>query len=131
MYPNMTKFLPFYFDDKGFFQNDKSFMITGNNIGFLTAFLNSSLFKFCFINNFPELEGGTKELRKIFLDKIPVLQVNCNIDNAFGKKIIQIQDLKQESLPTKDIEIELDNMIFDLYQLTTEERDTIGFIEIQ
>lgn len=38
MYPNMTKFLPFYLDDKGFVQNDKSFMITGENIAYLTAF---------------------------------------------------------------------------------------------
>jgi hypothetical protein len=131
MYPNMTKFLPFYFDSKGFFQNDKSFMITGENIGFLTAFLNSSLFKFCFIDNFPELQGGTRELRKIFLDKIPVIKVDMNIDNIFMKKIIQIQNLKQEFLPTRDIEIELDNIIFDLYQLTQEEREMIGFIEIQ
>jgi hypothetical protein len=71
MYPNMTKFLPFYLDDEKFLQNDKSFMITGNNLAYLTAFLNSSLFKYCFIDNFPELQGGTRELRKIFLDKIP------------------------------------------------------------
>ena len=48
MYPNMTKYMPFYYDEKGFYQNDKSFMITGKHIPFLTAFLNSSLFKFCF-----------------------------------------------------------------------------------
>ena len=125
MYPNMTKFLPFYFDDKGFFQNDKSFMITGRNIGFLTAFLNSSLFKFCFIDNFPELQGGTRELRKIFLDKIPVIQVDNCTDGIFREKITRIQNLKQESLPIKDIEIELDNMIFDLYQLTIEEKETV------
>jgi hypothetical protein len=51
MYPNMTKFLPFYLDDKGFMQND-NFMITGKHLFYLTAFLNSSLFKYCFIDNF-------------------------------------------------------------------------------
>ena len=61
----MTKYIPFYFDDKGFYQNDKSFMITGCHVAYLTAFLNSSLFKFCFLDNFPELQGGTRELRKI------------------------------------------------------------------
>ena len=69
MYPNMTKYMPFYYDEKGFYQNDKSFMITGKHIPFLTAFLNSSLFKFCFRDNFPELLGGTRELRKIFFEK--------------------------------------------------------------
>ena len=69
MYPNMTKYIPFYYDEKGFYQNDKSFMITGNTVAYLTAFLNSSIFKYCFLNNFPELQGGTRELRKIFFDK--------------------------------------------------------------
>jgi hypothetical protein len=131
MYPNMTKFLPFYYDNKGFFQNDKSFMITGKNICFLTAFLNSSLFKFCFIDNFPELQGGTRELRKIFFDKIPVLQIDIDTDNIFKEKINHLQQLKQNHLPTKGIEIEIDNIIFDLYALTTEEKEEIGFIEIQ
>ena len=76
MYPNMTKYIPFYFDEKNFLQNDKSFMITGKHIAYLTAFLNSSIFKFCFLDKFPKLQGGTRELRKIFFDKIPVLKVS-------------------------------------------------------
>jgi hypothetical protein len=32
---------------------------------------------------------------------------------------------------SKSLEIEVDNMIFDLYGLDDEERKTIGFIEIQ
>ncbi|KAA6309301.1 hypothetical protein EZS27_039177, partial [termite gut metagenome] len=50
VYPNMTKFLPFYFDNLGFYQNDKSFMIIGKHLAYLTAFFNSSLFKYCFID---------------------------------------------------------------------------------
>ena len=79
----MTKFIPFYYDEKGFYQNDKSFMITGNHLAYLTAFLNSSLFKFCFLDNFPELQGGTRELRKIFFDKIPVLNVSDDVNDEF------------------------------------------------
>jgi len=131
IYPNMTKFLPFYLDNQGFFQNDKSFMIVGKNIAFLTAFLNSSIFKFCFLDNFPELQGGTRELRKIFFDKIPVLNVDNEIDEKFETKIIEIQKLKSQNIETQNIEIEIDNMIFDLYNLTDEEKKIIGFIEIQ
>jgi len=131
MYPNMTKFLPFYFDSQGFYQNDKSFMIVGKNIAYLTAFLNSSLFKYCFLDNFPELQGGTRELRKIFFDKIPVLNVNNETNKNFEYKILEIQDCKTKNTNTKIKEIEIDNMIFDLYNLTEEERKTIGFIEIQ
>ncbi len=126
MYPNMTKFLPFYYDKKGFFQNDKSFMITGEKIAFLTAFLNSSLFKKCFADNFPELQGGTRELRKIFFDKIPVMVVDEVIESEFQVLLEQIQ-----TQWNKNIAICIDQKIFDLYGLTTEERDAIGFIEIQ
>ncbi|SFE29748.1 TaqI-like C-terminal specificity domain-containing protein [Pedobacter antarcticus] len=131
VYPNMTKFLPFYLDDKGFLQNDKSFMIIGENIAYLTAFLNSSLFKYCFIDNFPELQGGTRELRKIFLDKIPVLQVSEKVNLEFEKRVMKLQELFMNKLSTKQMEIEIDEKIFDLYSLTEEERKIIGFIEIQ
>ena len=130
VYPNMTKFIPFYFDNNGFFQNDKSFMVVGKNIAFLTAFFNSSIFKYCFLDNFPELQGGTRELRKVFFDKIPVLQVNNKINNLFETKIIELQIKKEKNLDTKDEEIEIDNMIFELYQLSEKERNTIGYIEI-
>ncbi|MBP3408043.1 MAG: type II restriction endonuclease [Bacteroidaceae bacterium] len=125
MYPNMTKYIPFYFDKNGFYQNDKSFMITGDTVAFLTAFLNSSIFKFCFLDNFPELQGGTRELRKIFFDKIPVLQVSKEINDAF---IPKINDIQKDYTIQKAMEI--DSMLFDLYNLTEEERETIGFIEI-
>ena len=131
IYPNMTKFLPFLFDNKGFAANAKCFIIVGESIAFLTAFLNSSLFKYCFRNNFPELQGGTRELRKMFFDTIPVLSIDNETDKKFETKIIEIQKLKSENVDTKSIEVDIDNMIFDLYNLTDEERKVIGFVEIQ
>jgi hypothetical protein len=125
MYPNMTKYLPFYYDEKGFLQNDKSFMITGDHVAFLTAFSNSSVFKFCFTDNFPELLGGTRELRKIFFDKIPVIRISDEVNEFFSKLINDIQ--KGYS---KEKAIKIDELIFDLYNLSKQEREEIGFIEI-
>ena len=126
MYPNMTKYLPFYYDEKGFYQNDKSFMITGKYVAYLTAFLNSSVFKYCYLNNFPELLGGTRELRKIFFDKIPVMKVSESINNKVKTMLLDIQ--KEY---TKSKAIAIDTMIFDLYDLSDEERELIGFVEIE
>ena len=125
MYPNMTKFMPFYYDEKQFFQNDKSFMITGSHTAFLTAFLNSSIFKFCFIDNFPELLGGTRELRKIFFDKIPVIKISDKVNEEF---IELISDIQKEY--TKEKAIHIDERLFDIYSLSHDERKTIGYIEI-
>ena len=125
IYPNMTKYMPFVFDDKSYVTNQKCFIITGKYIAFLTAFFNSSLFKFCFRDSFPELQGGTRELSKIFFDKIPVCKVTDIQEKLFHEFIDDIQNKY-----TKDKAIEIDTLIFDLYNLTSEEREAIGFVEI-
>ncbi len=126
VYPNMTKYLPFVWDTDFFLTNQKCFIITGSNTAFLTAFLNSSLFKYCFRDSFPELQGGTRELSKIFFDKIPVIQVNEQIEKRFSTLVDNIQ---QEY--TKQRAIEIDTLIFELYELSEEEQQVIGFVEIQ
>jgi hypothetical protein len=126
VYPNMTKYLPFVYDDSAYMTNQKCFIITGTNVAFLTAFLSSSLFKFCFRDSFPELQGGTRELSKIFFDKIPVLNVDTLIDEKFKAIVHDIQSSYSIEKAQK-----IDNMLFDLYKLTTEERTIIGFIEIE
>ena len=126
VYPNMTKYLPFVYDDKRHLTNQKCFIITGKNVAFLTAFFNSSLFKFCFRDSFPELQGGTRELSKIFFDKIPVIQVDFPTNEVFEKQLLDIQEEY-----TKSKAIEIDTMIFDLYNLSKEERQLIGFVEIE
>ena len=126
MYPNMTKYIPFYFDERCFLQNDKSFMITGKHIAYLTAFLNSSIFKFCFLDKFPELQGGTRELRKIFFDKIPVLEISDEENIKFQSLITEIQNEYE-----REKAIQIDKRLFELYGLSKEECEIIGFIEIQ
>jgi len=131
IYPEITKFLNFYYDENNFLVNNKCFILTGKFIYFLTAFFNSSLFKYCFIDNFPELIGGTRELRKIFLEKIPVLLIDEKIENKFKVLLNDLQRLKANKKSGTDIEKRIDKMIFDLYKLTNEEIEEIGFIEIQ
>ena len=126
VYPNMTKYLPFVYDDKKHLTNQKCFIITGENVAFLTVFFNSSLFKFCFRDSFPELQGGTRELSKIFFDKIPVIQVDFPTNELFEERLLDIQ--KEY---TKSKAIVIDSMIFDLYNLSKEERQLIGFVEIE
>lgn len=131
IYPEITKFLNFYYDEDNFLVNNKCFILTGKFIYFLTAFFNSSLFKYCFIDNFPELIGGTRELRKIFLEKIPVFLIDEKIENKFKVLLNDLQRLKANKKSGTDIEKRIDKMIFDLYKLTNEEIEEIGFIEIQ
>ena len=126
IYPNMTKYMPFVYDEANFMTNQKCFIITGQNMAYLNAFLNSSLFKYCFRDSFPELQGGTRELSKIFFDKIPVKLVSLEQNEIFRKIVNSVQS---------DYTIEqtkyIDTLLFDLYNLTTEERKVIGYVEIK
>ena len=112
IYPNITKHLPFVYDDKKILTNQNCFIVTGKDIEFLTAFLNSSIFKYCFRDAFPELSGGTMELLKIFFDKIPVLQVTDKTNEKFK---VLIKDIQNEYTEQKAKEI--DKQIFELYGL--------------
>ncbi len=80
IYPNMTSVFPFMHDESGLFSNDKSFILTAQNdsvsILFLTAIFNSSLTKLWIWHNCPELQGGTREIRKVYFEHFPVPQAN-------------------------------------------------------
>ena len=126
IYPNMTKYMPFVYDNKAYCTNQKCFVITGQSIAYLTAFFNSSLFKFCFRESFPELQGGTREMSKIFFDKIPVMQVTNETNTQFKSVVDDIQEAYNKSKA-----MTIDAMIFDLYNLSEKERQFIGFVEIE
>ena len=125
IYPNMTKYMPFVYDSKSYVTNQKCFIITGKYVAYLTAFFNSSLFKYCFRDSFPELQGGTRELSKIFFDKIPVCKISESQDKLFQELVEDIQNNY-----TKEKALQIDTMLFDLYTLSLEEREVIGFVEI-
>ncbi len=125
IYPNMTKYMPFLYDEKGYFTNQKCFIITGKYIAYLTAFLNSSLFKYCFRDSFPELQGGTRELSKIFFDKIQVKQITEERNEEYKSIVDAIQ--KRQSIDTALL---IDKMIYMDYGLSDAEIQTIGFVEI-
>lgn len=98
MYPNMTSLFPFIYDEKGFFGNDKTFMITANddsvNLKFITAILNSRLCKLWIWYNCPELQGGTREIRKVYFENF---RIPFNVDQQPLAKLtdLQIQQVGQ------------------------------------
>jgi hypothetical protein len=122
----VSKEFCFMLDNDKYFTNQKCFILTGNYLEYLVAFFNSKLFRFCFWENFPLLGEIGREVSKIYFDKIPVLKINQNTNEIFKNKVIEIQKLKQKKLPTKDIELEIDKLIFKLYGLTEEEKTLIN-----
>ncbi len=121
IYPNMTKYLPFYFDEEQYLTNQKAFIVTGESIGTLTAFCNSKLFKFVYLDNFPELQGGTRELSKVFFEKLFVKKASISDELEYLKLIKEIQKCKLLNKETTFLERKLNEKIFDFYKLTYDE----------
>ena len=116
VYPNMTKFMPFFLDNENFLVNQKCFIMTGEKLAYLTAFLNSNIFKICYRDNFPELQGGTRELSKIFFEQIRI---------PFSKEITEQEIL---SLIANRSYKKIENLIYKVCNLSEEE---IKFVENQ
>jgi type I restriction-modification system DNA methylase subunit/REP element-mobilizing transposase RayT len=80
IYPEITAFSPFIYDDSGILTNQKCFILTAQDesvsLLFLTALFNSSLAKLWIWHNCPELQGGTREIRKVYFEHFPVPQAN-------------------------------------------------------
>lgn len=96
VYPNMTKFLPFSLDTNGNYLNDKCFILTGEKLYFLTAFLNSKLFRHCFSDSFPELQGNSKEVKKFIMEQIPVKHISEEQEIPFKDKVNNILIKQQD-----------------------------------
>ncbi|MDM8560580.1 N-6 DNA methylase [Thiotrichales bacterium HSG14] len=87
IYPNMTSVFPFMYDESGILGNQKCFILTANNssvsLHFLTALFNSSLAKLWIWYNCPELQGGTREISKVYFEHFPVPNINEEQKNTF------------------------------------------------
>ena len=105
IYPNMTKFLPFHLDKENYYTNQKCFIITGDSLEYLVSFLNSKLFRFCFEENFPELQGNTREMNKVIFETLPIKKITPTAQAPFIEKADimlsqnkELQEVKAEFL---------------------------------
>ena len=101
------------------FCNQKAFVITGEGqpLEYLTAFFNSSIFRYCFRDNFPELLGNTYELSKKYFKDIPVLEVSNEKARLFVPLIdlVQFAKLKGEAAPAAFLEDLIDACVMECY----------------
>lgn len=135
IYPNITSVFPFMYDESGMLTNQKCFILTARkdtiSLLFLTAVLNSSLSKLWIWYNCPELQGGTREISKVYFENFPVPITNdeeINLLAEYAKSRAQLtKDLQYLSQKYKrtiqrkfNIE-ELPSRLQDWYKLSFKE----------
>ena len=130
IYPNQTTHLSFYLDTEGYYINQKAYMIVGKHLGYLTAFFNSALFRYCFTDNFPIIQGAGREMNESIFKRIPVKDVTDTEDAEYERIVMEIQQMKREGQSTEDKEHELDLMILAHYGITEPEQQNIFFSKV-
>jgi TaqI-like C-terminal specificity domain/Eco57I restriction-modification methylase len=121
IYPNITKTNIFSFDATGTLANQKCFIIPTTDI-YLAGILNSKLATQWFHSTLPLLRGGFFEPSAIFMQYFPVFPATDVQKAAITERVQKILDnTSHPDVPT--IEAEIDETVFSLYNLTSEEKN--------
>lgn len=142
VYPNITIKFPFSYDETGKISNDKTFILTSQNkstLLFLLAILNSRIAKFWIWYHCPELNGGAREIRKVYFESFPVPDLSVTdkeqllllsteiiskkaFDKDYSSELEAIETLLAEHYGFSAEEIQaLDNFIAMLHKMELEE----------
>ncbi len=133
IYSEIVREPQFYFDDKKFFVEATAFIMTGEMVKMLTGIFNSKLFTYIFKKFYAG--GGLGEdgyrYKKKFIVNVPVPLItsqNEHIAKQIESLVDQIQAAKYQNpnADTSDLENQIDELVFELYRLTDEERNIIS-----
>jgi adenine-specific DNA-methyltransferase len=120
LYQEIAQKLPFYYDSKDhFLVNDTCYIMTSrtHSLMALAAVLNSTLFRCCFKDNFPENAGNTYRAKKAFFEKIPIKKPTSAQAALFEKLVPLIQFAKRvgEDVPAAFLEDLIDACVMECY----------------
>lgn len=114
----------FYFDTEGRYINNSCYMIISDS-QFLFCFLNSKLFewfkKIKFVAYGDAEESGRAKLDYNKMITVPIKNISENIEKIFSKLVHEIKSKKANNNDTTDLEQQIDNLIYRLYDLSYNE----------
>ena len=104
VYPNICMQPEFTFDDKGYYSNQKTFIIPMANT-YLLAILNSTVMKFIFNIVLPKLRGNFFEPSYVFMKDIPIRCINfITSDEERARYLNEARQLYRQYLDTNNRE---------------------------
>jgi hypothetical protein len=123
----------FAYDMKRFFINQTAYMITGNNLKYIIAILNSRVSEWYMQNTAYSLSEGAKRWIRQYVERIhipPITSQNEQIVNQIVNLVDQIlaitqsEDYEQDKNKQEEVrkyEKQIDELVYKLYNLTEEE----------
>lgn len=117
----ISKRMAFAYDPKGSYYCDvTTYFMTGDNLKYLLAIMNSKLFEYSLLNIY--LEGDTFKSKNAIIQNFPIPPINKTTD-----RLVELVDsmisAKQisPSADTSALESEIDRFVYQLYGLTEDE----------
>ena len=139
IYPNILKQPEFTFDNKGWYTNQKCFIISLDD-KYLLGILNSNLNQYLFEKYLPKLRGGFYEPSYIFFKHFPIKKIDSSnkkeksIHDEIEKLVLQLLKLNEEKAVAKlatqvshlqskinYCEGRINEIVYKLYELTADE----------
>jgi adenine-specific DNA-methyltransferase len=105
--------------------NAPSVFISTDNL-YLLAILNSKLADYYIKQLGVSRSGGYFEYKPMFVSKLPVPKISEEKQQPFKLLVETIHLNRKNGLDNTDIEHQIDQMVFDLYNLTPEERKVVN-----
>lgn len=126
LYPDICKESRFTLDQKSIYSDMKGFVLTSSS-KFILALLNSSLIwwylkQICAVLGDPD-KGGRLQLKSQYIEKIPI--VNCQDEKLISKINLLVDNCLDNPKNCRESENEIDNIIYELYDLNEEEIEII------
>ncbi len=114
----------FYYDEDGYYTNDTAFIITGKNLLYLLAVLNSKAFAYFYKTFYcgGSLSKNGLRFKRDYLLKVPIPLAKDNLQNTLSKLALIIQEKVKMGSNDADIEdVKVDMIVYRLYNLTYDE----------
>lgn len=129
VYSEIVKKPQFYLDTKlNFYAEATSFILTGENLKYLIAFLNNDFVAFIFKTFYAGGNLGENGFRykKAFLEKLPIPKINSKNQKLANELINLVDEIlkakeQDKNANTQELENKINSIVYKLYNLTEEE----------
>jgi adenine-specific DNA-methyltransferase len=113
----------FAYDDEHYYAEATTFLLTGENLKYLLAILNSKVSQWYFDQIGTTTGMGTNRWKKYKIELLPIKDIDENEQHSFIDLVDKIISAKKENpkADTSQLENEIDKLVYKLYNLTPEE----------
>ena len=115
------RFPRFSIDDSSYYTDKTCFVMTGDQLKYILAIINSSLAKYIIKSNVAVLDKGGFLMQKIYVEQFPIPKTNHETITELEMLVDNAIDARTAKESTNDFEDKIDRIVYDMFGFTDEE----------